>query len=170
MPGKPWFKRVGAWILVPIWAWRTPVKPLPGGPRPSIQPGDNLQSMMNLIMQLKKENKSPIGRAKAALAIAENKDQIFAGLDNVGTVHFARFVQIGDQVMLIAGTLAWKSEMTLQGKVGEVIERRDDGRITVRFDCRREDRSASTKRGNETRSLSFMSALGVNSGTRQRSS
>jgi hypothetical protein len=42
--------------------------------------------------------------------------------------------QIGDQVMLIAGTLAWKSEMTLQGKVGEVIERRDDGRITVRFD------------------------------------
>jgi hypothetical protein len=31
---------------------------------------------------------------------------------------------------------------------------------------RREDRSASTKRGNETRSLSFMSALGVNSGTR----
>jgi hypothetical protein len=126
--------------------------------------------MMNLIMQLKKENKSPIGRAKAAPAIAENKDQIFAGLDNVGTVHFARFVQIGDQVMLIAGTLAWKSEMTLQGKVGEVIERRDDGRITVRFDCRREDRSASTKRGNETRSLSFMSALGVNSGTRQRSS
>src|SRR5216684_1407746 len=100
--GGSWFKRVGAWILVPIWAWRTPVKPLRGGPRPSIQPADNLQSMMNLIMPLKRENKSPIGRAKAALAIAENKDQIFAGLDNVGTVHFARFVIVNDNICMFS--------------------------------------------------------------------
>jgi hypothetical protein len=102
LPKKPWFKRAGAWILVPFWAWRTPVKPLPGGARPSIQPGENLQSMMNLIMPLKKENKSPIGRAKAALAIAENKDQIFAGLDNVGTVHFARFVIVNDNICMFS--------------------------------------------------------------------
>jgi hypothetical protein len=102
LPRKPWFKRAGAWILVPYWAWRTPVKPLPGGVRPSVQPGENLQSMMNLIMPLKKENKSPIGRAKAAMAIAENKDQIFAGLDNVGTVHFARFVIVNDNICMFS--------------------------------------------------------------------
>jgi hypothetical protein len=42
--------------------------------------------------------------------------------------------QIGDLVILIAGTLASNAETALQGKSGEVIERRDDGRITVRFD------------------------------------
>ena len=42
-------------------------------------------------------------------------------------------LKVGDRVRLIAGTLAWKAEMTLQGKIGEVIERRDDGRVTVRF-------------------------------------
>ena len=42
--------------------------------------------------------------------------------------------QVGDRVILIASTLAWKAEMTLQGKIGEVIERRRDGRITARFD------------------------------------
>ena len=47
------FKRVASWILVPYWARRTPVKPLPGGPHPSFQHGDNVQCMMNLIMPLK---------------------------------------------------------------------------------------------------------------------
>ena len=42
-------------------------------------------------------------------------------------------LDVGDRVRLIANTLAWKAEMTLQGKIGEVIERRDDGRISVRF-------------------------------------
>jgi hypothetical protein len=100
LPTTPLFTFLAAQILVPYWAWRTPVKPQPGGPHPSIQPGDNLQRMMNLVMPLK--NKSPIGRAIAALAIAENKDQIFAGLDNVGTVHFARFVIVGDNICLFS--------------------------------------------------------------------
>jgi hypothetical protein len=99
---KPWFKYFGAYILVPIWARLTPVKRLPGGARSAIQPGENVQSMMNLIMPLKKENRSPIGRAKAALAIAENRDQIFAGLDNVGTVHFARFVIVNDNICMFS--------------------------------------------------------------------
>ena len=42
--------------------------------------------------------------------------------------------KVGDRVRLIAETLAWKAETTLQGKIGEVTECRDDGRITVRFD------------------------------------
>ena len=43
-------------------------------------------------------------------------------------------LKVGDRVRLIAETLAWKAEMTLQGKIGEVIERRDDGRVSIRFD------------------------------------
>ncbi|MFH0300479.1 hypothetical protein AAFX91_25270 [Bradyrhizobium sp. 31Argb] len=100
LPETRVFQRLASWVLVPYWAWRMPVKPLPGGPHPSIQPGDNLQCMMNLIMPLKE--KSPIGRAKAALAIAQNKDAIYAGLDNVGTVHFARFVIVGDNICMFS--------------------------------------------------------------------
>ena len=55
---------------------------------------------MNLIMPLK--DKSPIGRAKATLAIAQNVDEIFDGLDNVGTVHFARFLLLGDNICMIS--------------------------------------------------------------------
>jgi hypothetical protein len=94
------FKRVASWTLVPFWARQTPVKPLPGGPHSSFQPGDNVQCMMNLIMPLK--IKSPIGRAEAALAIAQNKDAIYAGLNNVGTVHFARFVIVGDNICMFS--------------------------------------------------------------------
>jgi hypothetical protein len=100
LPQSLLFKRVASWTLVPFWAHRTPVKPLPGGPHPSFQPSDNLQCMMNLIMPLKV--KSPIGRAEAALAIAQNKDAIYAGLNNVGTVHFARFVIVGDNICMFS--------------------------------------------------------------------
>jgi hypothetical protein len=34
---------------------------------------------------------------------------------------------------LIPQTLAWKAETALQGQIGEVIEHRDDGRVTIRF-------------------------------------
>jgi hypothetical protein len=100
LPNNPLFQFVASHILVPFWAWRIPVKPLPGGPRPSISPGDNVQCMMNLIMPLK--DKSPIGRAKAVMAIAQYKDEIFAGLDNVGTVHFARFVIVDNNICMFS--------------------------------------------------------------------
>jgi hypothetical protein len=100
LPETTLFQFVAKWILVPYWARRTPVKPQPGGPPFSIQPGDNLQRMMNLVMPLK--DKSPVGRAKAALAIAANKDEIYAGLDNVGTVHFARFVIVDDNICMFS--------------------------------------------------------------------
>jgi hypothetical protein len=100
LPTLPIIKFLTAHILVPYWAWRTPVKPLPGGPPFSIQPGDNLQRMMNLVMPLK--DKSAVGRALAALAIAQNKDEIYAGLDNVGTVHFARFVIVDNNICMMS--------------------------------------------------------------------
>jgi hypothetical protein len=43
-------------------------------------------------------------------------------------------LKTGDRVKLIPGTLAWNAEMTLQDKRGEVVECRDDGRISVRFE------------------------------------
>ena len=46
-------------------------------------------------------------------------------------------LQVGDRVQLVTGTLAWKAEMMLRGKTGEVIECRDDGRVSIRFDNRR---------------------------------
>ena len=39
---------------------------------------------------------------QGGLAIAQNFNEIFAGLDNVGTVHFARFVVIGDNLCMIS--------------------------------------------------------------------
>ena len=43
-------------------------------------------------------------------------------------------LKVGDRVRLIAQTLAWRAETTLRGQIGEVIERRDDGRVSIRFD------------------------------------
>ena len=100
LPKTSFFEFVAARILVPFWAWWTPVKPLPGGPHPSFQRGDNVQCMMNLVMPLK--DKSPVGRTLAALAIAQNKDAIYAGLNNVGTVHFARFVIVNDNICMFS--------------------------------------------------------------------
>ena len=48
--------------------------------------------------------------------------------------HLETGLKVGDRVRLIAETLAWKAEMTLQGQIAEVIELRDNGRASVRFD------------------------------------
>lgn len=100
LPERGWFKFLSKYVVVPYWVWRDPKPKLPGGPRPSPQPSENVQRMMNLIMPLK--DASPIGRAKATLAIAQNVDEIFDGLDNVGTVHFARFLILGDNICMIS--------------------------------------------------------------------
>ena len=41
---------------------------------------------------------------------------------------------VGDRIRIVPTSLAWKAEMKLRRKIGEVIERREDGRISVRFD------------------------------------
>lgn len=87
-------------VLAPFWAWRTPVTRRPGGPPVAMQPGDNMQRMMNLVMPLK--DKTAVGRTKAAMAIAMNIDQMYAGLDNVGTVHFARFVIVDNNLCMFS--------------------------------------------------------------------
>lgn len=100
LPDTRLFQFIAGQVLVPYWAWRTPVQPQPGGPPPAIQSGDNLQRMMNLVMPLK--DKTAVGRAMAALAVAQNTDELYAGLDNVGTVHFARFLIVDNNMCMVS--------------------------------------------------------------------
>jgi hypothetical protein len=43
-------------------------------------------------------------------------------------------LEVGDRVRLMSNTLAWKAEIKLRTKIGEVIEVRDNGRISIGFD------------------------------------
>ena len=96
--------RLSAWVtqlvervLVRYWRWRAPVA-TPGWPwKTSL--ADNVQQTMNLIMPL--ADTTAVGRAKAVQMVAANIDELFTGLDNIGTVHFARFDIIGDNLCII---------------------------------------------------------------------
>lgn len=87
-------------VLTKFWAWRLgPVhaEPVPGGgPAAS----DNLQVTMNLIMPI--VDTTAVGRAKLMGTIGGVVDELFVGMDNVGTVHFARFDIIGDNLCMIS--------------------------------------------------------------------
>ena len=56
---------------------------------------------------------------------------------NKGNSQIDSDLRVGDRVRLVLETLAWKAEMMLRGKTGEVIECRDDGRVSIRFNNRR---------------------------------
>jgi hypothetical protein len=43
-------------------------------------------------------------------------------------------IKTGDRVKLVPGSLAGKAEITLQGKIGDVIESGEDGRVSIRFE------------------------------------
>ena len=85
-------------ILVRFWSRRAPVT----APARTWKtaPVDNLQINMNLVMPL--ADTSAVGRAVAAQAVAASIDELFTGLDNVGTVHFARFDLIGDNLCMFS--------------------------------------------------------------------
>jgi hypothetical protein len=74
-------------MLVAYWRRR---EPLVVRPRPmSTSLADNVQSSMNLIMPL--ADQTAVGRANAVNAVGSAVDELFSGLNAVGTVHFARF-------------------------------------------------------------------------------
>jgi hypothetical protein len=85
-------------ILVAFWSRRAPV--VTPAPTWKTAPADNLQMNMNLVMAL--ADTTAVGRAVAAQAIAASIDELFTGLDNVGTVHFARFDLIGDNLCMFS--------------------------------------------------------------------
>jgi hypothetical protein len=64
-------------------------------------------------------------------------------------------LKIGNRVRLTAETLAWRAEITLQGQIGEIIERREDGRITIRFD------NGRLLMAREPESFELVSSLGL---------
>ena len=55
---------------------------------------------MNLVMPL--ADQTAVGRAKAVQAVAANIDELFTGLSNVGTVHFARFDLVGGNLCMFS--------------------------------------------------------------------
>ncbi|MDR6856259.1 hypothetical protein [Variovorax guangxiensis] len=95
-----WLKQLFERILIRIWAWLQETAVAPGGPRDSPQPTDNLMRTMNLVMPLK--DKTAIGRAQAALVIGSSLDEIYSGLDNVGTVHMARFTIVDNNLLMFS--------------------------------------------------------------------
>lgn len=85
-------------VLIRFWRWRDPPKYAPS--RFSMNPSDNLQIPMNLIMPLK--DSSAIGRAKLAKALLGAVDQVVAGLDNTEIVHFGRFTIVDGNLVMFS--------------------------------------------------------------------
>lgn len=84
--------------LIAYWRRAAPVKI--SQPTYSTSLADNLQLHMNLVMPL--ADQSAVGRARAVQAVAANIDELFVGLSNVGTVHFARFDLIGGNLCMFS--------------------------------------------------------------------
>jgi len=91
-------KRLFERILVAFWRIGAPVKT----PEPAYSTSlpDNLQMHMNLVMPL--ADQTAVGRARAVQAVAANIDELFTGLSNVGTVHFARFDLVGGNLCMFS--------------------------------------------------------------------
>jgi len=95
-----WCKQLLERILIGIWAWLQDPKAAEGGPRESRQPTDNVMRTMNLVMPLK--DKTAKGRAEAAQVIGSSLSEIYSGLDNVGTVHVARFTIVDNNLLMFS--------------------------------------------------------------------
>ena len=91
-------KRILQRVLVVFWRIVAPVKT----PEPEYKTSlpDNLQMHMNLVMPL--ADQTAVGRARAVQAVAANIDELFTGLSNVGTVHFARFDLVGGNLCMFS--------------------------------------------------------------------
>lgn len=63
-------------------------------------PGTVVQRVMNLVMPLR--DPTPGGKADLVLALSAERDAITTAMDNVGSVHFARFNIVGGDLHLVA--------------------------------------------------------------------
>ena len=84
--------------LLAIWDKVQPAEPHPW--MPSISPTDNLQRTMNLIMPLRR--RYVIRHGELLTDLVKATEMIFAGLNNVGTIHTARFDLIGNNLCMIS--------------------------------------------------------------------
>jgi len=95
-------KRIGsellAEVLVRVWSRRSPPTVLPQ--KPSTAPSDSLQRAMNLIMPLHVPN--IVARGTLSRVLFEATDEVLAGLNNVGTIHFARFDMVAGNLCMFS--------------------------------------------------------------------
>ena len=78
---------VGTSLLARLWSRHEPSPRLAA--EVSQSPSDHLQRPMNLIMPLRRPN--IVARSKLTETLVAATDEILCGLNNVGTIHFARF-------------------------------------------------------------------------------
>jgi len=64
----------------------------------SMNPSDNVQIALNLVMPL--ADPSAIGRARLAQELGPAMPEVFAGLSNTGIVHFGRLTVVDDNINL----------------------------------------------------------------------
>jgi hypothetical protein len=76
-----------ATVLAAVWSRLDPPTARP--PARWTAPSDHLQRPMNLIIPLRRP--SIVTRSHITRALVQSTDEVLAGLNNVGTVHFARF-------------------------------------------------------------------------------
>ena len=98
MPNDGWGKRTLAKALVAVWRRLDPtVTP----PREfSMNPADNVQMAMNLVMPL--ADPSPVARTELVLTLFSVLEEVMAGLNNTGIVHFARFTYVDGNLCMIS--------------------------------------------------------------------
>jgi hypothetical protein len=84
---KSLVREVLASALASAWARCTPVAA--SRPPASMAPSDRLQRTMNLVMPLKRHSLE--SRGLMTMALVQATDEVLTGLNNIGTVHFARF-------------------------------------------------------------------------------
>ncbi len=95
-----WLIQLLETIVIQVWSWIQKTKVAEGGPRESRQPTDNVMRTMNLVMPLK--DKTAKGRAEAAQVVGSSLAEIYSGLDNVGTVHMARFTIVDNNLLMFS--------------------------------------------------------------------
>lgn len=98
MGAKRWLTETFTAITVRYWARRS--RPTPDPPLATRAPSDNLQRSMNLIMPLYTPN--IYARGQLVQALFNAMTEVLAGLNNVGTVHFARFDLIDGNLCMIS--------------------------------------------------------------------
>jgi len=95
-----WFMRQLTRVLIPFWNRRKPDSWTVPGRRYSESPSDNVQQTMNLIMPL--AHNDPTALASLTMYMRLNVDDLYSGLDVLGTVHFARFDIIDGNLSMVS--------------------------------------------------------------------